>query len=370
MKLNKSKFLLGFFATLTMFLGNLMTTNVIISQYNIDNKWIFNLTFSIILAFFVFRISFIISKQKLIFLIIWELLILTIFLSNYLNGKFIFIEFILYSILIPVSYFSVNIIKNKKVLIISFIISVIPFFYILGTGNALGMLLCVFGIVLINFINNKQIDNKETFIYSIILLVGILIFITNSRTSLITFTTVSAIQVLVLFVKNSKSMFSIVKKVFFVFTISILLYASLDYLNNLLFNKFTNTSKDISSGRVDIWQHIITTKVNVFGNNIDYFYSYGIRDAHNIFIQVLADYGILSFIFFVLLFLFIVIKSIRIKKLDYLLFFLGYFLLGLTENVLFINNRLIAIDILFFMYLGCLINEKNHHKVKNLLRSG
>lgn len=139
----------------------------------------------------------------------------------------------------------------------------------------------------------------------------------------------------------------------------ILLYISYDFIVNLLFHKYSGSSEDLTSGRSIMWEGTYKYGVTLFGNGESYFsYMFGIADAHNSFIQILGAYGLVSFILFLLLSILIIIKSIQFhKNIEYLCFFLAFYLLGLAENLFFIESRMTLIHLLFFMYLGSLFNE-------------
>jgi len=260
-------------------------------------------------------------------------------------------------IIIPIVFFSQGILKYKNIILFSSIISFIPFLYFLQQWNSLGMLLCMMGIILLNILHGKNV--KDKYVYFLISVLGILIFITESRTSLIVFSFVAFIHIFIRNFRITNSYISFIKKMVTLVTIVLLIYLSYDVINDLIFNKRSGTGDDLTSGRSDMWIGTIEYGLSMFGNGANYYmYIYNIGDAHNTFIQVLGEYGLISFIIFILIFFYIIYKSLRLENIEYLCFFGGYFGLGLAETLLFVNIKFISIDIIFFLYLGALINEK------------
>src|SRR5690606_9951615 len=105
-----------------------------------------------------------------------------------------------------------------------------------------------------------------------------------------------------------------------------LIYFSYDYIYSLMFGKYVRSYQDISSGRSRIWLGTLKTGVCLFGNGEEYFMrTYNIGDAHNTFIQILGAYGLLSFILFIIIYVYIIIKSIKTFKYpEFICFFSGF----------------------------------------------
>lgn len=171
---------------------------------------------------------------------------------------------------------------------------------------------------------------------------------------------------MVMFFKESTSLLSLIKKTAIFIGVILVIYLSWDNVNNLLFNKFANTQSDVTSGRMDFWYDLINNRIRLFGNDLDYYSLYNVRDAHNTIIQLLIDYGVISIFIFLLILIFIIVRIIMLRNMEFILFFSGYFLLGMTENLLFIDNRLITFHILFFFYLGYIVNYKSSGKNEHL----
>lgn len=361
MKVNIKKIIVFIIVTTFMFVGNLMT-NYTINPNDIENKWLFTFYFSIVFVFFILSNKVRINKEKLIILILWEVFIISIFFSKFLHENFQILEFTFYILILPIVFFSRTIKLYKNLFLISFVISIIPFIYLLkpesiGMGNNnLGILFSIGGIILLILLKNKNVDKK--YIYLSIILFTTLIYFTRSRTSLLAFLILAILHYLII-IKNDKnsSYLVIIRKLITIFITFIVIYFSYDYIYNLFFSKWSSTGADITSGRGEFWLNTLKNGLTMFGNGEDYFLIYNVRDAHNAFIQVLGNYGLISTFLFIILFIYILAKSFRLKNIEYISFFVGFFLLSQTENLFFINSRLIGIHLLFFMYLGCIIND-------------
>ncbi|NFP91580.1 O-antigen ligase family protein [Clostridium sporogenes] len=349
-----------------LFFGNLVTINAFHLKDKIKEKWIIIFLFSIILLFFMLitkgnsNLKSIERRNKLKFMVLWELFIVVTFISRYLHGEFSVFEFILFSVLVPVSFFNNKIQQYKNVILMASIISIIPLIHILGPMNSLGTIISIAGINLLNLLTIYKSRYRYVYIYISIIIFGTCIFITESRTALISFLIVSVMIIFTTLKEQNNSLMKYIKNSFKILLIIMLIYFSYDYIYSLIFDKYSISSSDMLSGRKRIWIGTFRWGITLFGNGIEYFiYNYNIADAHNTFIEILGAFGLLSFISFILIYFYIIFKSLRyFKKLEYICFFSLFLLLSLAENLFFINSRMIYSNILFLTYLGCLINEK------------
>lgn len=365
MSINLNKYLIFFITIAVMFITNLMSIDLIIDADYVQSKWIIILVFTITLLFFLYKdITFTASKEKWFFLFIWECFILFVFISKYINDDFNILQFVLYSFFIPLVFFSSAINKYKGIIMVSFIISVlpliIPLIFLYTIHNTIGVYLSLGGILLIILFRNR--GTKSIYIYIIIIFFSLLIILSSSRIALSAFLFGSGVQLIIMLIKNNTSFLQVNIKSIILLTTMFITYLSEDKIRDYLFNKFGGTKFDVTSGRMDIWKDIINTKVNFLGNNIDYYAVYGVQDSHNTFIQVLADYGTISFVFFTFIIIFIIYKIIRTREFETFIFFSIYFILSLTGNMLFIDNKSTSIYILFFIFLGYLLNQKSIQK--------
>lgn len=344
--------------TIFLALGNMVALNVFNLNFGFENKWILILLYSIFLLFFTYKISFSVPRNKIIFFILWQLFILTVFVSKNMHGTFNLTEYLLYSLLIPVSFFSINIIKYKNIFMIASLLSVIPFLYFLTASNTLAILIWVSGLSLLILLLEKNM--KDKYIYLSMMIISILLFVTRSRATLISFLFISLFLVIITTLrKKNNSYLSLALKILTYIALLIIVYFFYDNILDLIFNKKENTSYDLTSGRSYMWEYTIQTGITMFGNGENYFeYMYSISDAHNIFIQILGSYGLISLILFIIITLYIIIKSISLYKesFTFIIFFLAFYILGIAENLFFIDSRMIHVNMMFFFYLGYLLN--------------
>ncbi|WP_077706060.1 O-antigen ligase family protein [Virgibacillus dokdonensis] len=366
MNIKINKILLVLLFSIIMVISNLMTIYYI-DPDKITNKWIILLAACVVIYLFSFnkylwnifnpsRLK--LHLKKIIFIFTWELFICFIFYSKYTLNEFNMFEFLVYAVFVPIIFFTSNIYQYKFSVILSFIISLTPFLYLIrpnNPNNNLGIILCIAGILLLSLLRAKKINNK--YIYISMLVFFLFLFLTQSRTAILSFFVVSTFYFFNDIMKSNTSYIIIVKKIIALITILFGILLSYSFVMKMLIYKWGG-SQDISSGRFEFWGSIINNGVTWFGKGENYFLDYNLRDAHNIFIQVLSAYGFISFVFFVAISIYIFTKSIKLKNLEYISFFIGFYLLGQFENLFFIDSRLMGIHIVYFVYLGCLMNER------------
>lgn len=363
LKINKLKSIILFIITFLFFtLGNLISLNIFDFNTNIERKWIVMLIYCIFSFLLIFKISFKVKKNKIFFLFLWELFIIAVFTSKQINGEFVFLEFIMYSLLIPTIFFNSELKKYKETVMFATIASVIPFIYFIGQGNTLGLLYAIAGLSSLNILSVRNAKSKYLFLT--ILLFSILIYLTESRTSLIAFIIVSSIYIYKELRNTQKTLIGYIKKGLLIFTPIVAVYSTYDYIKTLIFDKYTLSRMDMLSGRSEMWIDTIKYGINRFGNGENYFLNmYGIGDAHNTFIQVLGAYGLISILLFISIYVYIFIKSLSSRKIEYIGFFSLFLLLSLSENLFFVNSRFFIYNVMFFIYLGLLINDKTKIKL-------
>ncbi|WP_143192429.1 O-antigen ligase, partial [Paenibacillus sp. P32E] len=214
------------------------------------------------------------------------------------------------------------------------------------------------GIILLTMINDKMKNRKALFLLIFGFIFLFLIFINGSRAGLLSF----VLGFSCIFIENLKVQnYRIKMEKFLLFhaAATIIVISCIVYFNkisNLFFNKW-NGSSDISSGREFMWQETIKD-ANFFGHGSNYFYQkFFIGDAHNIFVQVLGQYGMIPLLLFVLMIVYLVILLVKLKDTNYYAIFLSYLTLGLFENVLFINFRFGTITFIIWVFIGLLLDK-------------
>lgn len=366
LNINKSKAVFFIFISGVLLLSNIVLLDFLELQSEL-NGWTIMLFISILVSIFIIKYRFKLTKIKLLFLFLWEMFILCVFLSKILNEEFILLEFLLYSIVVPLVYFNAGILKYKKIIIASAFFSMIPFLYYLQPWNRLGILITIIGVTVLAYVVKKPPVIKCTYI----LLLFLFVFLTEHRTSIITVLFVVLLTLLfeVLNPKNInvKHIFKRILLILGLIGTTFLLYSKiLDVLFNK-WRKFNTESFDLnslSSRRTGMWEGIIKHDISLFGNGESYFLNtYGFYHAHNNFLQILGAYGIIALILFFIICAFILFEVIKNRhKLEYIYFFSAYFLIGINEYILFINTFFIYPSILFFVFVGGLINETSNVK--------
>lgn len=166
------------------------------------------------------------------------------------------------------------------------------------------------------------------------------------------------------------------KRTFWVYVILIilvllLLYVSQKYMNNSLFVRFANIESDGGSGRIDIWSQVLNDYSNssltkqIFGHG-HYAVSsllYGLP-AHNDFLEVLYDYGILGLIPYLIIHISLLMRLFKLKRTKNYYFY-SYaamyviFLIMSMVSILIVQQRYL---VYFAIYWGCL--EGSNYKVE------
>ncbi|MGN7938752.1 O-antigen ligase family protein [Virgibacillus sp. 6R] len=334
-----------------------------------ENSWIVLFFLTLITMLFTIRYKFVFTKKKLLFLVIWELFLLSVNISKYLHNEFSILEFLLYAILVPMVFLNSSIIRYRETFIVAIFISVLPYFYLFAPWNTLAILITIIGVTGLAFIVKKRPFVQ----YSYIIIFFLLIFLTEHRTSIITLIIIifSTIFIKVYKTKIVKYI-DILKMLIFLIIVACFAYLFYDNVLNALLNKWssynaqTSDIASLSSGRTDMWETVIKSGTSLLGNGETYFnHTFGIYHAHNHVFQILGAYGILSLFFFLILVIFILLEVFKHRnKLVYVYFFSAYFIVGLTEYIFFINTFFIYPSILFFVLVGSLFNEKRDIKVK------
>lgn len=341
---------------ISLIIGNLYSINIGFNTEIESLTWIIVQVVVVVYLFFFTGFKFKLLKKNCTFLVVWEFLILAIFYSKYSFGEFIFWEFVTYSLLVPIVFFLIDWSKYQRIFYLAFILSLIPIIIYLGPFNTLGIILSFIGVVSLSFFSNNLRSGKLIyFIYFVFLL---LIYISRSRTSLISFLIIGAIVILFILMKNSNNYSGLVKSIFSFFVFTIIFLLALPKLEDLIFSKWSGTSHDFTSGRTEIWSGTLNN-IKLFGNGPDYYESfYNVPNAHNTFFEILGTYGSIPLILFIILILIILKRIINIKKIEYITFFGLWFILSMSEDLFFVGSRLISIQLMFYFNIALLLNKK------------
>lgn len=290
---------------------------------------------------------------------IWVILLLFAAISDLMNGRNRILNLLSMFLFFHITYGLTE--KTIKSMLFSIILAEIVFtvqYRITSFFNSYALATAIMGLVimLLIYIHNTDLLWRNIVVFG---LVFILLFVMASRTSLIAFA-VGGMIILISSIKGKQTN----KEISIAFSILILVTLVLlfsDKIHGLLFDKWGNLgyqSNDFSAGRLRMWQSIITKDITFFGHGIDFVMkTYNHEDAHNVFIQVICKYGILTFIVFVLWFIDIIRRIMKVSYKYRIVFssiFSFYFIAGITENVLFLDCKSYIITYCFCVSLAWL----------------
>lgn len=295
------------------------------------------------------------QKKNIFFIMIWSLFLISILISKIINKGSNIIDILLMLSIVPIFFFKKNSYNIDKHLNIACIINLIPLLFIMKGGNALSLLITIIGITTINITIRKIRENGYIIAYTVIIAFFVmLIAITKCRTCMISFLIISGINYIYILTKNNFYK----KKIIVSAVLIICLILSSNSLISFLFNKY-NSYGDITTGRGRIWKNVINDGTSLFGHNDNYFMEIANKgDAHNVYIQIFGHYGIISLCLYVVLNIYILIMIFRKRrKIEYINFFLHYFIVSMFENILLTDTKIVIYNILFLVYVGKLLRD-------------
>src|SRR5699024_8557820 len=243
MIITKHKSLL-FLIILSLFIvSNIITLNLF-DMYNlIKYDWLPVFIITLIFLPFIIRYPYILTRKKFFFIILWEIFIISLFLSKFLNNDFNIFEFLLYFVLIPLVFFNSSILLYKKTVIVAGFLSVLPFLLFLGQWNRLAILLTISGITMIPYFSKM----KSVYKYSYLIGLTFTVFLTEHRTSLVTLIIVISITIMVSLLNNKKISLKVILGRMGLSAILIgLIYLFYDNVLYSLFNKWGTYDRNTS----------------------------------------------------------------------------------------------------------------------------
>ena len=295
------------------------------------------------------------QKRNIFFIVIWSLFLISILIAKIINKGSNIIDILLMLSIVPIFFFKKNSYNIDKHLNIACIINLIPLLFIMKGGNTLSLLITIIGITTINITIRKIRENGYIIAYTVIIAFFVmLIAITKCRTCMISFLIISGINYIYILTKNNFYK----KKIIVSAVLIICLILSSNSLISFLFNKY-NSYGDITTGRGRIWENVINDGTSLFGHNDNYFMEIANKgDAHNVYIQIFGHYGIISLCLYVVLNIYILIMIFRKRrKIEYINFFLNYFIVSMFENILLTDTKIVIYNILFLVYVGKLLRD-------------
>lgn len=261
----------------------------------------------------------------------------------------VLIPFFLYS---PLSHFDFETIYS----VITFGIIVTCIFTIIRFGispfNSQGVVYAFAGIIGLNYLCIKKI-NKPIIFIAIVIGTLVIISITKSRTSMISFLSVVVISYAYLYLR--KKTFKNVLVFLLIIVSIVFLYNYLEsFFYTIFFRKWGNA--DLTSNRIYIWKEIWSQK-NIFGNGINHLNG---GDAHNALMQVLGVSGLLCAFVYLGFIIAIVMNIFKTEyKVVYLNFFLGWIIISCFENLDIITSRVLSVTFLFYIHFMFLMIDAN-----------
>ena len=256
----------------------------------------------------------------------------------------------------------------------------VPFFTpyngVFLNANMFGMIVSTMSAAILALLRGS-LDQREFSLANLLwkaMLVGILagslvlIFLSGSRTSLVTFSIMCLIFFASLFVNMSRNRYLIALSIAGVFGILLFILGSVamnasatgfvEYLTNKFLTKIAQD--DTTGGRIYIWRLVLThAQLMGLGSNI-----LGEQPAHNTYMMILATKGPIAMAFMLAVHLTTLMMALRrvsvaIKFDGYsigpLLVVVNYLVMGLTENVFGTLGN--GINISFLLMAGILINQ-------------
>lgn len=227
------------------------------------------------------------------------------------------------------------------------------------------------------YTEGDSVSKKEFILYAFLtLFIIILIAYSSSRTSFLSVGFVSFINMILLFsntVRNKTIKLKYLKKMiilFFVISAIILtmyLFTPIgDILYEGIFSKFEHKSDDLLDGRSIIWNTTIN-EWTFLGHGRDYFSTIG-GGAHNTFISILGQYGLIPLLFFISFNISTLFKNLKYfnnscnNELKYLSIssILLFILLSMGEGMMLKTSMLLA-----FCMAGLVNKEINKSPKRN-----
>lgn len=144
------------------------------------------------------------------------------------------------------------------------------------------------------------------------------------------------------------------------------LFISNSYLGGVLMDRFADVEESGGSGRMDLWELTIDAFNN--SNISNQLFGHGYRavsyladatGAHNDFLEILYDYGVIGLVFYLFIHLFMIMKMIRLRKQKNNLFFpfavmyIIFFVMSMVSILIVQQRYLVYMAVFWGMLEGC-----------------
>lgn len=192
----------------------------------------------------------------------------------------------------------------------------------------------------------QQIKNILSFLlYTIIYLVGMyVILLSNARTSLLTVAFATVVVIVCIVKSMNKTFLPFIKFVALFTAVGVGLVMVMLKMDRMqvavqsILLKMERKSTNITDGRLEIWQYVFE-HFNFWGHGVESLWSIGVSHAHNTFINILQEAGLLALISYGL-FLLTIAKGYRQMN-EQLIVFTGLIIVAVlgisTFEILYFN---------------------------------
>jgi O-antigen ligase len=192
----------------------------------------------------------------------------------------------------------------------------------------------------------QQIKNILSFLlYTIIYLVGMyVILLSNARTSLLTVAFATVVVIVCIVKRMNKTFLPFIKFVALFTAVGVGLVMVMMKMDRMqvavqsILLKMERKSTNITDGRLEIWQYVFE-HFNFWGHGVESLWSIGVSHAHNTFINILQEAGLLALISYGL-FLLTIAKGYRQMN-EQLIVFTGLIIVAVlgisTFEILYFN---------------------------------
>ena len=208
---------------------------------------------------------------------------------------------------------------------------------------------------------------KKWFVLFLILLIFVsTVFSTKRGATLILIFTLIPVIRSVFAEMRSKTWRSVLIMLIVGATAYMLFYISESFLGGVIIDRFTE-AKETGGGRTGIWVGVLNAYNNnssipeqLFGHGFYSVSSLGsVTAAHNDFIEVLYDYGIVGIIIYLIIHFYMIFKLLRLKKQKNTLFFsyavmyMIFFIMSMVSILIVQQRYLVYMAIFWGMLEGC-----------------
>ncbi|SOC37565.1 O-antigen ligase domain-containing protein [Salinicoccus kekensis] len=314
-----------------------------------DQTPFFILILIVILAYLFKNSKVDIKGERFLFIIIWNLYVFSIFISMIVNRDFVWTEALVLVMLSIMFCFKLP----RELLTIMVFAALISLPALLFQPHVLNETGATFVLIYTAGLMFLPRHNKAMLYYGLPAF-ALLIALTESRTAIAVFVVVTVLQLIYinLYRRSGRD-----RKRFFIVLGIVLLGVLMAFIrpiyNFFIGGSITSDGVDwdyLTSGRYEPWVHVVNN-MSWFGEGREYIDFTSLLHVHNIFLDTLGRYGIITTVLFtVLLIGTLTIALMSIKTFHIALYIFTFILIGLTEyNYLFMFVYFSPVILLFVM---------------------